>query len=54
MIRRWLCKWFAMHDMDEKHETLSGCWDLVRCKNCGLDAAIHWHTREIRLMSRGR
>lgn len=46
MIRRFLCRWFSMHDMVT---TVSfGQWDHCVCIHCGLEANVNPYTHEVR------
>lgn len=51
MIRRWMCRWFSLHDMETILRKYKGNYELCRCRHCGLDAAVHNETRKVLLMS---
>ena len=52
MIRAFLCRWFALHDMRIVSLNTRG-HEISHCKHCGLYAAIENRTRRVAvLMSR--
>lgn len=51
MIRRWLCRWFSMHDTVCILENFKGNYELVRCRHCKLEAAVHHETRKVMVLS---
>lgn len=50
MIRRFLCRYFSLHDMKEIKSPLYSKYEITRCKYCPLFAARkHW-TNEVVIM----
>lgn len=50
-IRIFLCHYFSWHEMECLLENYKGAYELHRCRHCHLNAAVHWHTREVKLLS---
>ena len=51
MIRRFLCRWFSLHEFGGKAiADAIGCCDLKECLHCGCRAEVAWHTRKVKIL----
>lgn len=50
MIRRFLCRYFSLHDMKEIHTSYNSKFEITRCTHCGLYASREHWTNNIVIM----